>query len=175
MRAAFIDANASLAAVMRKLHRADDLPMDIHETPDIKPDDLPGVLQGVQIMINDHTHCPLAVIKNCPDLKHIVFLGTGARSYMNPEELDAECGVKVHIIKGYGDTAVAEMAFALMWGAARGLGNMHHAIMGGGWPRTDGMQLTGNRGRNGAALPRHWHACAGLESQPKNRARRAFC
>ena len=143
MRAAFIDANASLAAVMRKLHRADDLPMDIHETPDIKPDDLPGVLQGVQIMINDHTHCPLAVIKNCPDLKHIVFLGTGARSYMNPEELDAECGVKVHIIKGYGDTAVAEMAFALMWGAARGLGNMHHAIMGGGWPRTDGMQLTG--------------------------------
>jgi D-3-phosphoglycerate dehydrogenase len=83
------------------------------------------------------------VIKNCPDLKHIVFLGTGARSYMNPEELDAECGVKVHIIKGYGDTAVAEMAFALMWGAARGLGNMHHAIIGGGWPRTDGMQLTG--------------------------------
>jgi D-3-phosphoglycerate dehydrogenase len=56
MRAAFIDANASLAAVMRKLHRADDLPMAIHETPDITPDDLPGVLQGAQIMINDHTH-----------------------------------------------------------------------------------------------------------------------
>lgn len=80
MRAAFIDANASLAAVMRKLHRADDLLMDIHETPDITPDDLPGVLKGVQIMINDHTHCPLAVIRRCPDLKHIVFLGTGARS-----------------------------------------------------------------------------------------------
>jgi hypothetical protein len=101
MLAAFIDANASLAAVMRKLHRADDLPMAIHETPDITPDDLPGVLQGVQIIINDHTHCPLAVIKRCPDLKHIVFLGTGARSYMNPEELDAECGVKVHIIRTY--------------------------------------------------------------------------
>jgi hypothetical protein len=99
MRAAFIDANTSLAAVMRKLRRADDLPMAIHETPDITPDDLPGVLQGVQIMINDHTHCPLAVIKRCPDLKHIVFLGAGARSYMNPEELDAECGVKVHIIR----------------------------------------------------------------------------
>jgi hypothetical protein len=41
------------------------------------------------------------VIKRCPDLKHIVFLGTGARSYMNPEELDAECGVKVHIIRTY--------------------------------------------------------------------------
>ena len=101
MRAAFIDANASLAAVMRKLHRADDLPMAIHETPDITPDDLPGALQGAQIMINDHTHCPLAVIKRCPDLNHIVFLGTGARSYMNPEELDAECGVKVHIIRTY--------------------------------------------------------------------------
>ena len=82
-------------------------------------------------------------MKRCPDLRHIVFLGTGARSYMDPEALEAECGVKVHIIKGYGDTAVAEMAFALMWGAARGLGLMHHAIKGGGWPRTDGMQLTG--------------------------------
>lgn len=143
MRAAFVDANASLAEVMRRLHRPDDLPLSIHGNPDIAPADLPALLQGVQIAIDDHTHFPVDIVKRCPDLKHIVFLGTGARSYMDPEALDAECGVKVHIIKGYGDTAVAEMAFALMWAAARGLGLMHHAIKGGGWPRTDGMQLTG--------------------------------
>ncbi len=143
MRAAFVDANASLAEVMRRLHRADDLPVAIHEDPDIASDALPGMLKGVQIAIDDHTHFPVDVVKRCPDLKHIVFLGTGARSYMDPEALEAECGVKVHIIKGYGDTAVAEMAFALMWAAARGIGLMHHAIAGGGWPRTDGMQLTG--------------------------------
>jgi len=143
MRAAFVDANASLAEVMRRLHRPADLPVEIHENPDITPEDLPTLLKGVDIAIDDHTHFPVEVVKRCPDLKHIVFLGTGARSYMDPEALEAECGVKVHIIKGYGDTAVAEMAFALMWAAARGIGAMHHGIVGGGWPRTDGMQLTG--------------------------------
>ena len=143
MRAAFVDANAPLAAIMRRLHRADDLPVAIHEDPDISPEALPALLKGVEIAIDDHTHFPVDVVKRCPDLKHIVFLGTGARSYMDPEALEAECGVKVHIIKGYGDTAVAEMAFALMWAAARGLGPMHHAVAGGGWPRDEGMQLTG--------------------------------
>jgi D-3-phosphoglycerate dehydrogenase len=143
MRAAFVDANPSLAEVMRRLRRPDDLPVAIHEDPDITPEALPRLLAGVQIAIDDHTHFPVEVVKRCPDLRHIVFLGTGARSYMDPEALAAECGVKVHIIKGYGDTAVAEMAFALMWAAARGIGQMHHAILQGGWPRTDGMQLTG--------------------------------
>lgn len=143
MRAAFVDADDALAEVMRRLHRPDDLPVAIHTDPGITPDALPALLKGVQIAIDDHTHFPVEVVKRCPDLKHIVFLGTGARSYMDPEALEAECGVKVHIIKGYGDTAVAEMAFALMWAAARGIGRMHHAVMGGGWPQADGMQLTG--------------------------------
>ena len=143
MRAAFVDANASLASVMRRLRRADDLPVTVYDDPDIAPEALPALLQGVDIAIDDHTRFPVDVVKRCLDLRHIVFLGTGARSYMNPEALEAECGVKVHIIKGYGDTAVAEMSFALMWSAARGVGLMHRAIVGGGWPRTDGMQLTG--------------------------------
>lgn len=174
MRAAFVDANASLAEVMRRLHRPDDLPVAIHEDPDITPDALPAMLAGVQIAIDDHTHFPVEVVKRCPDLRHIVFLGTGARSYMDPEALEAECGVKVHIIKGYGDTAVAEMAFALMWGAARGLGLMHHAIKGGGWPRTDGMQLTGKTvgiigfGGIGAEMARLCHG-AGMKVLAWNR------
>jgi D-3-phosphoglycerate dehydrogenase len=61
---------------------------------------------------------------------------------MNPEEL-AELGIQVHLIKGYGDTAVAEMAFALMWDAARKTAMMDGAIRKGGWPRSEGMQLTG--------------------------------
>ena len=72
-----------------------------------------------------------------------MFLGTGARSYMNPEEL-AELGIDVHLIKGYGDTAVAECAIALMWDAARGLAEMDRgdARRATGCA-TDGMQLTG--------------------------------
>jgi D-3-phosphoglycerate dehydrogenase len=75
-------------------------------------------------------------------LKHVVFLGTGARSYMNPEEL-AELGIKVHLIRGYGDTAVAESTIALMWAAARGIARMDREMRAGNWLREDGMQLTG--------------------------------
>jgi len=72
----------------------------------------------------------------------VVFLGTGARSYMNPEEL-AGLGIEVHLIKGYGDTAVAEAAIALMWTAARGIAEMDREMRAGNWLREDGMQLTG--------------------------------
>jgi D-3-phosphoglycerate dehydrogenase len=71
----------------------------------------------------------------------VVFLGTGARSYMNPEEL-AELGIEVHLIKGYGDTAVAEAAIALMWASARGIAEMDREMRAGNWLREDGMQLT---------------------------------
>ena len=71
-----------------------------------------------------------------------MFLGTGARSYMNPEEL-AELGISVHLIKGYGDTAVAEFAIALMWASARVIAKMDREMRAGNWLREDGMQLTG--------------------------------
>ena len=76
------------------------------------------MLDGAQIAIVDHT-LPLDIARKCPSVRHVVFLGTGPRSYMNPEEL-AGIGITVHTIKGYGDTAVAECAIALMWVAARG-------------------------------------------------------
>jgi D-3-phosphoglycerate dehydrogenase len=72
----------------------------------------------------------------------VVFLGTGARSYMNPDEL-AGFGIEVHLIKGYGDTAVAECAMALMWAAAKGLASMDGGMRQGEWLRTEGVQLTG--------------------------------
>ncbi len=104
MRALFVDANDTLAAVTDKLLRTQDLPVAINRNPSIKPDDLPSLLDGVEIMIVDHTAVPTATAAKCAKLKHVVFLGTGARSYMNPEEL-AERGIAVHTIKGYGDTA----------------------------------------------------------------------
>jgi D-3-phosphoglycerate dehydrogenase len=142
MRAIFVDANPSLAAVTERLMRPGDPPVAINRDPDIKPADLPALLAGCPVAIDDHTHFPTDVVRECKDLKHVVFLGTGPRSYMNPEEL-ADLGVQVHTIKGYGDTAVAEMAFALMWDAARKTAMMDGAIRKGGWPRSEGMQLTG--------------------------------
>src|SRR3954463_4487895 len=142
VRGVFVDANESLAVIFERLAKPGDPPVRIHRDPDITPDQLPGVLGGAEIAIVDHTALPTEIAKKCTGLKHVVFLGTGARSYMNPEEL-AELGIEVHLIKGYGDTAVAECAIALMWEAARGLARMDREMRAGNWLREDAMQLPG--------------------------------
>ena len=142
MRGVFVDANESLAVIFERLAKPGDRRVAIHRDPDIISDQYPGILDGAEIAIVDHTALPTEVARKCTGLKHVVFLGTGARSYMNPEEL-AELGITVHLIKGYGDTAVAECAIALMWAAARGLAQMDREMRAGNWLRDDGMQLTG--------------------------------
>jgi D-3-phosphoglycerate dehydrogenase len=142
VRGVFVDANESLALIFERLAKPADPPVRIHRDPDIKSDQYPTILDGAEIAIVDHTALPTDIARKCDGLKHVVFLGTGARSYMNPEEL-AELGIAVHLIKGYGDTAVAECAIALMWAAARGLAQMDREMRAGNWLRDDGMQLTG--------------------------------
>ena len=142
MRGVFVDANESLAVIFERLAKPGDPGVRIHRDPDVTPDQLPGVIDGAEIAIVDHTALPTEIASKCMGLKHVVFLGTGARSYMNPDEL-AEIGIAVHLIRGYGDTAVAESTIALMWAAARGIARMDREIRGGNWLREDGMQLTG--------------------------------
>ncbi len=142
MRAVFVDASPALAAVAGRLTVPAGLDLAISQTPDIKSPDLPALLDGAPIAIIDHSFLPTDVARACTGLRHVVFLGTGARSYMNPEEL-AEIGIQVHLIKGYGDTAVAECTISLMWAAAKGLAFMDRGIRAGNWLRTEGVQLTG--------------------------------
>jgi D-3-phosphoglycerate dehydrogenase / 2-oxoglutarate reductase len=142
LRGVFVDANEALAVIFERLTNPGDPKVSIHRDPDVTPDRLPGVLDGAEIAIVDHTALPTDVARKCTGLKHVVFLGTGARSYMNPEEL-AELGISVHLIRGYGDTAVAESAIALMWAAARGIAQMDREMRAGNWLREDGIQLTG--------------------------------
>lgn len=142
MKGLFIDASDALADVFHAMRQPGDPPCDVHDAADIDPADLPRLLAGYDYVLDDHSQMPTDMIRHCPDLKHIIFLGTGARSYMNPEEL-AAIGVTVHTIKGYGDIAVAEHTVALMWAAARGLARMDGGLRRGEWLRTEGVQLTG--------------------------------
>jgi D-3-phosphoglycerate dehydrogenase / 2-oxoglutarate reductase len=142
VRGVFVDANEALAVIFERLTKPDDPAVRIHRDPDVTPDQLPKVLDGAEIAVVDHTALPTEIARQCKGLKHVVFLGTGARSYMNPEEL-AELGISVHLIRGYGDTAVAESTIALMWAAARGIAQMDREMRAGNWLREDGMQLTG--------------------------------
>jgi D-3-phosphoglycerate dehydrogenase len=142
VRGVFVDANGSLADIFERLNKAGDPPVRVNRDADITAEQMPGLLDGAEIVIIDHTPLPTDVARRCTGLKHVVFLGTGARSYMNPEEL-GELGIEVHLIKGYGDTAVAECTIALMWAAARGIAQMDREMRAGNWLREDGMQLTG--------------------------------
>jgi D-3-phosphoglycerate dehydrogenase len=142
MKGLFLDAVDDLADVFRRVVRPDDPPVTVTERHEVPADTLPGLLAGYDFVLDDHTQMPTEWMRRCTGLKHIIFLGTGARSYMHPEEL-AEHGITVHIIKGYGDTAVAEHTIALMWAAARGLAVMDRGMRAGQWVRTEGMQLTG--------------------------------
>ena len=117
MKSIFIDCNDQLGAVWDKVIRPDDPAITVNRTVRVGPE-LPQVIAGYDIAIDDHSYMPTELVAQCPQLKHVVFLGTGAASYMNVAELN-DRGIAVHIIKGYGDTAVAEHTIALMFAAAR--------------------------------------------------------
>ena len=141
MKAIFIDCNQELAAIFRRVHQPDDPPIAIN-TASFEGEELPRVLDHYAICLDDHSYMPTERIARCPSLKHIVFLGTGAASYMDVAAL-TRLGVTVHTIKGYGDTAVAEHAIALMWATARDVARMDRAVRAGVWQPLEGLQLTG--------------------------------
>jgi D-3-phosphoglycerate dehydrogenase / 2-oxoglutarate reductase len=141
MRTIFLDCNDQLAPVWARVIRADDPAIDVNRAAFAR-DELPRVIAGYDIAIDDHSYMPTPLVAQCPALKHIVFLGTGPASYMNVEEL-ANRGVTVHIIKGYGDTAVAEHSIALMVAAARDVARMDREIRAGIWTPHEGVQLLG--------------------------------
>jgi len=141
MKALFIDCNDQLAPVWAKIIRADDPAIDLNRKAFAR-EELPRVLGDYDVALDDHSYMPTDLVAQCPALKHIVFLGTGAASYMNVDELKSR-GVTVHTIKGYGDTAVAEHTIALMFAAARDLASMDREVRGGVWTPREGVQILG--------------------------------
>ncbi|HTL65700.1 MAG TPA: NAD(P)-dependent oxidoreductase [Pseudolabrys sp.] len=141
MKSIFIDCNDQLSPVWERVIRADDPPIDVNRKAFAR-DDLPRVLEGYDVALDDHSYMPTELVARCPQLKHIVFLGTGAASYMNVAELNAR-GVRVHTIKGYGDTAVAEHTVALIFTAARDVARMDREVRSGVWTPQEGVQLLG--------------------------------
>src|SRR5690606_6056435 len=131
MKTLFIDCNPQLGAVWPRVHGAGDPPIALNTAP-FERGDLAHVIGDHDIVIDDHSFMPTELVRQCPNLKHIVFLGTGAASYMNVPEIEA-LGIGVHTIRGYGDTAVAEHTIALMMAACRGVARMDRAVRGGIW------------------------------------------
>lgn len=141
MKAIFIDCNDQLAPVWQKALRPGDPPIEVNRKS-FSRDELPAVIDDYDIALDDHSYMPTELVAKCPRLKHVVFLGTGAASYMDIDELN-DRGITVHTIKGYGDTAVAEHTIALMFAAARNLTRMDREVRAGIWTPQEGIQLLG--------------------------------
>jgi D-3-phosphoglycerate dehydrogenase / 2-oxoglutarate reductase len=141
MRSIFLDCNKQLAPVFTRVQRSDDPPIAINSEP-FQPADLPRILAGYDVCLDDHSYLPTDLMARCRDLKHVVFLGTGASSYMDVAALN-RLGIEVHTIKGYGDTAVAEHAIALIFACCRDIARMDRAVRRGEWDPLESMQLKG--------------------------------
>mgnify|MGYP006270168467 FL=1 len=111
---------------------------------DPDPATLAALIADAEIVVDGHTELDAATLDAAPKLRHVVFLGTGADFYINPDDAAAR-GVTVHTVRGYGDRAVAEHALALTFAVARRLAWMDAEMRAGRWSPAAGIELAGRR------------------------------
>jgi len=138
-KAVFIDCPIFLGELYNAELRAilPDLVMNIGDPPG---GDTVAMLAGAQGAINDHTNMNKEILEACPGLKVIVFMGTGASSYIDVEAA-SNLGIRVRTIRDYGNRTVAEHAVALMFAAARRIAAMDRTIRSGVWDTLDAVEL----------------------------------
>ena len=141
MAAIFMDCTDDMIGLWHEVRRADDPTVAVHMSPG-QPEDVPSLIEGYATAIVDHTYFDADVLGRCPSLRHIVFLGTGASSFIDLQAAGRH-GVAVHTIKGYGDTTVAEHTIALALAAARDVARMDREVRAGLWRQVPGVQVFG--------------------------------
>jgi D-3-phosphoglycerate dehydrogenase len=141
MKATFIDCPPFLHELYRGELAAIVPDLEIHlGSP--SPDEVKALLANSPFAMNDHTRFDEALLSSCPALKVIVFLGTGAASYIDLAAAE-RLGIRVRAYGGYGDQSVAEHALALMFAAARRLAAMDRGLREGRWDTLNGIELAG--------------------------------
>jgi len=139
--ARFIDCPAFLAELITDDMRALVPGLDV-VVADPGEDEAQRMMAGCTVVVNDHTWMGDSLLAACPALRTIVFMGTGASSYIDLEAAERH-GIEVKTISGYGDQSVAEHAVALMFAAARKLSAMDRALRAGEWATLDSIELAG--------------------------------
>ena len=137
----FIDATPDLLRLWRLVYRDTDPAIAVNMVP-FAAEQVPAILADHDTCIVDATYFPRELLQRCGKLRHIVFLGTGAASYIDLAAAK-DLGIKVSTISGYGDITVAEHAIGLMFAAARQTTKMDRAMRTGTWVPSEGMQLFG--------------------------------
>ncbi len=141
MAAIFLDCTDDMAPLWEDVRRPGDPAVTVNMSPG-QPADIPALLTGYDVCIDDHSYFDAATLSRCAGLKRIVFLGTGASSFIDIAAAE-RCGIAVDTIKGYGDTTVAEHTVALAMAAARSVARMDREVRSGQWRQAAGVQLFG--------------------------------
>ncbi len=141
MAAIFLDCTDDMAPLWSSVQQPGDPAVAVNMSPG-QPADIPALLAGYDVCIDDHSYFDAATLSRCAGLKRIVFLGTGASSFIDMAAA-GRCGIAVDTIKGYGDTTVAEHTIALAMAAARSVARMDREIRAGQWRQVAGVQLSG--------------------------------
>ena len=141
MAAMFLDCPDDMAALWQSVLRPGDPAITVNLAMG-QVADIPALLAGFTTCIVDHSYFTAELLARCAGLRRIVFLGTGASSFIDLEAAGHH-GIIVDTIKGYGDTTVAEHTIALAMAAARNIAAMDRSVRGGGWQQLGGMQLFG--------------------------------
>jgi D-3-phosphoglycerate dehydrogenase len=141
MPALFLDCPEDMLPLWLKVHEPGDPAIAVHRTSG-QPTDIPDLLAGYDICIDDHSYLDAETLARCAGLRRIVFLGTGASSFIDVAAAQ-RLGIAVDTIKGYGDTTVAEHTLALAMAAARDVARMDREVRAGGWRQVEGIQMLG--------------------------------
>ncbi len=132
-----IDGTEQTTRLFRQLPLPDGF--QIHEG-DPSPEKMRGLIADAQVVLNGHTYMTAEDLSHAPRLKQIIFLGSGASSYI---DLDAaqQRGIRVDTIRGYGDQTVAQHTIALALAALRQIVPMDRAIRDGIWEPLPGREF----------------------------------
>ncbi len=141
MAAIFLDCIDEVVHLWHEVRRPGDPPIALHMAP-VTAAEVPALLAGHDTCINDHTYFDDALLGRCDGLRRIVFLGTGASSFIDLAAAKRR-SIDVHTIHGHADTTVAEHTIALAMAAARDIARMDRDIRAGGWRQVEGLQLRG--------------------------------
>ena len=122
-------------------HSGLDHALVVHEG-DPTPTELATLLADARVVLNGHTIMDEKVLSRALHLRSIVFLGTGASTYIDMSSA-ARRHIRVRRVHHYADRTVAEHAFALLLSAARDIARMDRDIRAGRWSASEGFELAG--------------------------------
>lgn len=134
-----IDCSAMMRSLYDQIGRVDGLV--VHEG-DPSPAKLAALLSGALVVLNGHTAMDEQLLSGAPNLRSIVFLGTGASSHIDVAAAERR-DIRVRTVRGYGDRTVAEHAFGLLLAAARNVARMDRDVRAGIWSPSEGIELLG--------------------------------